>query len=67
MLNRHGWDAHLIGSQLSSRPGDHIDSRTPEILRYLYNNNVLYYREGLNSNVCVVYDPEKEGRMTLRS
>ena len=63
---RHGWDPHLIGSQLSSKPEKFFNLRTPEILRLLYGNKVLYYREGLSSNVCVVYDPRQEGVLVLR-
>ncbi len=64
---RHGWDPHLVGSQLSSKPNRFYDLRKPEILRRMYGTKVLYYREGLSSNVCVVYDPgQKGGGLTLR-
>lgn len=63
---RHGWDPHLMGSQLISRPERFSGLRKPEILRRLYGTKVLYYREGLASNVCVIYNPYQEGDLTLR-
>jgi len=48
-----GWDPHLITSGLHIYPQSMMTQKSVEILAWLYDQQILFYREGLNSIISV--------------
>jgi spermidine synthase len=51
---RRGWQPNLMATSLIVRPEKYLQYTKTEILNSLFENRVLYYREGLQSIVGVV-------------
>jgi len=48
-----GWDPRLVSLGLQVRPHGRLDMEKNEILRSLFESDILFYREGMNSIVSV--------------
>jgi spermidine synthase len=49
-----GWDPRMVSLGLQIRPHDRLDMETNAILRSLFESDIKFYREGLNSIVSVI-------------